>query len=195
MKTMLTPSVMEAEKKYYGRTYPSFEEADDVDPLREDEIEFIASRDSFYLATVTEDGWPYLQHRGGPTGFLKHLEGNQIGFADYPGNRQMISVGSVLARDRVSIFLMDYPNRHRLKLLGNARVLDAREHSDWVDALAPVGGHASKVERLFVIDVKSYDWNCPKFITPRYTKEEIEAMVEPLYQRIEELESMLEGRD
>ena len=176
MKTVLTSSVLEAEEKYYGRTYPSFEDAPETDALRDSEIEFLELRDSFYLATVTEDGWPYLQHRGGPKGFLRSLNRNKIAFADYRGNRQMISVGSIAANDRVSLFLMDYPNRQRLKILGHATVLDAREHPELKDETAPPGGHGSVPERYFVIDVLSYDWNCPKFITPRYTAEEIEAL-------------------
>ena len=192
-KAVLTPSVLEAENHYYGLTYRSFEDADDIDRLRDEEIEFIESRDSFYLATVTENGWPYLQHRGGPSGFLKSLGENQIGFADYGGNRQMISVGSLSAGDRISLFLMDYPNRERLKILGHAKVLDARDHPDLADAVAPPQGHGAKVERIFMIDVQSYDWNCPKFITPRYTREEIEKAVQPLHTRIAELEAELKN--
>lgn len=191
MQTVLTPAVLEAERHYYGRTYPSFADAPESDALRDEEIEFIESRDSFYLATVTENDWPYLQHRGGPRGFLRVLGPQQIGFADYGGNRQMISVGSLAVNDRVSLFLMDYPARERLKLLGHAKVLDAREHPDLVEKVAPPGGHAAKVERILVIDVLSYDWNCPKFITPRFTAAEVETAVAPLKARIAELEAQL----
>lgn len=191
MQTVLTPAVLEAERHYYGRTYPSFADAPESDALRDEEIEFIESRDSFYLATITENDWPYLQHRGGPRGFLRALGPQQIGFADYGGNRQMISVGSLTVNDRVSLFLMDYPARERLKILGHAKVLDAREHPDLVEKVAPPGGHAAKVERIFVIDVLSYDWNCPKFITPRFTAAEVETAVAPLKARIAELEAQL----
>lgn len=191
LKTVLTPSAREAEVHYYGRTYPSFDEADEFDLLKEEEIQFAESRDSFYLATVTENGWPYLQHRGGPRGFLKSLGGNRIAFADYGGNRQMVSVGSVNANPRVSLFLMDYPTRTRLKLLGNSTVLDASEHQEVVRELEPESGHAAKVERIFQIEVQSFDWNCPKFITPRYSVEEIDQQLEPLHQRIAELENEL----
>ena len=191
MQTVLTPAVLEAERHYYGRTYPSFADAPESDALRDEEIEFIESRDSFYLATITENDWPYLQHRGGPRGFLRVLGPQQIGFADYGGNRQMISVGSLAVNDRVSLFLMDYPARERLKLLGHAKVLDAREHPDLVEKVAPPGGHAAKVERIFVIDVLSYDWNCPKFITPRFTAAEVETAVAPLKARIAELETLI----
>ena len=156
------------------------------------EAEFIANHDSFYMATITESGWPYLQHRGGPKGFLRVTGPNELMFADHGGNRQMISVGSLSANDRVNLFLMDYPARERLKILGRARVLDARQHPDLVPRIAPPGGHATKVERIFVIDVLSYDWNCPKFITPRFTAAEMDAAMAPLKARIAELESLLQ---
>lgn len=191
MQTALTLAVLEAERHYYGRTYPSFADAPETDALRDQEIEFIESRDSFYMATITENDWPYLQHRGGPVGFVRVLGPQQIGFADYGGNRQMISVGSLAVNQRVSLFLMDYPARERLKILGHAKVLDAREHPDLVEKVVPPGGHGAKVERVFVIDVLSYDWNCPKFITPRFTAAEVEATVAPLKARIAELESQL----
>ncbi|MAS96967.1 MAG: pyridoxamine 5'-phosphate oxidase [Verrucomicrobiales bacterium] len=178
MKTVLTPSVLEAETHYYGRTYPTFDNAPEVDDLRTEERNFIAQRDSFFMATVTEDGWPYLQHRGGPKGFLRTITPNRIGFADYGGNRQMISVGSIASNDRISLFLIDYPQRQRLKILGHAKVLDAREHPEMSEIMAPPGGHGSVPERYFVIDVLSYDWNCPKFITPRYTLEEMRDLIE-----------------
>ena len=191
MQEVLTPSVLDAERHYYGRTYPSFANAPDSDPLGVEETEFIESRDSFYLATITEKGWPYLQHRGGPTGFLRTVGPHRIGFADYGGNRQMISVGSLAANDRVSLFLMDYPSRSRLKILGRSLVLDARGHPELVEDVLPPGGHTSKVERIFLIDVIGFDWNCPKFITPRYTSAEIDNLISPLKARIAELENEL----
>jgi predicted pyridoxine 5'-phosphate oxidase superfamily flavin-nucleotide-binding protein len=192
MHTVLTPAVLEAERHYYGRTYPAFDAAPDRDALTAGEAEFIANRDSFYMATITENGWPYLQHRGGPKGFLRVTGPNELMFADHGGNRQMISVGSLAANDRVNLFLMDYPARERLKILGRARVLDARQHPDLVQMVAPPGGHATKVERIFVIDVLSYDWNCPKFITPRFTADDMDAVMAPLKARIAELETLLQ---
>ena len=192
MHTVLTPAVLEAERHYYGRTYPAFDAAPERDALTAGEAEFIANRDSFYMATITESGWPYLQHRGGPKGFLRVTGPNELMFADHGGNRQMISVGSLAANDRVNLFLMDYPARERLKILGRARVLDARQHPDLVQKVAPPGGHVTKVERIFVIDVLSYDWNCPKFITPRFTAAEMDAAMAPLKARIAELETLLQ---
>jgi predicted pyridoxine 5'-phosphate oxidase superfamily flavin-nucleotide-binding protein len=194
LHTVLTPAVREAERHYYGRSYPAFDDATGRDVLTLAEAEFIAQRDSFYLATITENGWPYLQHRGGPKGFLRVAAPNQLMFADHGGNRQMVSVGSIAVNDRVNLFLMDYPARERLKILGHAKVLDAREHPDLVAKIAPPGGHVAKVERIFVIDVMSYDWNCPKFITPRYTAAEVESAIAPLKNRIAELESQLKLR-
>ena len=193
MHTVLTPAVLEAERHYYGRAYPTTPEAPESEALRDQEIEFIETRDSFYMATITENDWPYVQHRGGPPGFVRVLGPHQIGFADYGGNRQMISVGSLSKQDRVALFMMDYPQRERVKILGHAKVFDAREHPGLVDKVLPPGGHGAKVERVFVIDILSYDWNCPKFITPRYTAVEIEHAAAPLRQRIAELETKLKS--
>jgi predicted pyridoxine 5'-phosphate oxidase superfamily flavin-nucleotide-binding protein len=191
MHTVLTPAVFAAEQRYYGRTYPAFEVTPEPNVFTAGEVDFIAQRDSFYMATITENGWPYLQHRGGAKGFLRVTGPSQLMFADHGGNRQMISVGSLSVNSRVSLFLMDYPARERLKILGHAKVLDAREHPDLVARIAPPGGHAAKVERIFVIDILSYDWNCPKFITPRFTAEEVQNTIAPLKARIAELESQL----
>jgi predicted pyridoxine 5'-phosphate oxidase superfamily flavin-nucleotide-binding protein len=183
----VTNSVRKAQEHYLGRahdigTHP------ERDPLTGEEIQFIQSRDSFYMATVTETGWPYIQHRGGAPGFLRVLGPSQLAFADYKGNRQMLSTGNLAANDRVALFLMDYPRRERLKILGHARVEDAREHPELVAQLAEPETR-SIVERLFLIDVVSFDWNCPKYITPRYTATEVEQVVASLRQRVGELEA------
>jgi predicted pyridoxine 5'-phosphate oxidase superfamily flavin-nucleotide-binding protein len=195
MHTMLTPAVLDAERRYYGKTYPTFPQEPEADALTGEAVAFIESRDSFYMATITENGWPYVQHRGGPPGFVRVLGPQQIGFADYGGNRQLISVGSLAENDRVALFMMDYPNRERLKILGHARVMDAREQVALVERLAPPQGHAAKVERIFLIDIMSYDWNCPKYITPRYTAAEVDKLVAPLKSRIAELESNLKQHE
>ena len=184
-----TPSVRQAQEQYF-RSSQRLPPAPERDPLTDDEIQFIQSRDSFYLATVTEKGWPYMQHRGGPPGFLKVTGPNQLAFADYRGNRQMLSTGNLAANDRVCLFLMDYPQRTRLKLLGHARVEDARQHPELVAQLADPAVQRI-VERFFFIDVIAFDWNCPKYITPRYTAGEVEGVVAPLRQRIAELEAQL----
>jgi predicted pyridoxine 5'-phosphate oxidase superfamily flavin-nucleotide-binding protein len=174
---MLTPAVLAAQQHYYGRARRPAGAAE-RDPLGAREQAFIAARDSFYMATVTESGWPYLQHRGGPPGFLHVLDPLTLAFADYRGNHQLISVGSLAANDRVSLFLMDYPDRLRLKLLGRARVEDARERPDLAGQLADPSLRAT-VERVIRVDVVSFDWNCSKFITPRFTLAEIERAALP----------------
>jgi predicted pyridoxine 5'-phosphate oxidase superfamily flavin-nucleotide-binding protein len=190
VKTMFTPEVLAAQQHYYGRA-AQVADAPEHDRLTEDEQAFIASRDSFYLGTISESGWPYIQHRGGSKGFLQMLDPQTLAFADYGGNRQMLSTGNLATNDRVTLFLMDYPRRERLKILGHARVLDARDHVELAQRVHPPGFNQAKPERVFVVDVLSFDWNCPKFITPRFTSEEVETAVEPLRRRIAELERQL----
>ena len=154
-----------------------------ADLLTDREADFLAARDSFYMASVTEDGWPYVQHRGGPTGFLRRIDGNRIGFADYDGNRQYLSAANLAADRRISLFLMDYPNRRRLKLIGHARSSD-----DPADIAALAGpGYPAEVERAFVIDVTGFDWNCPQHITPRFTEAEVRQASQPLIDEIARL--------
>ena len=190
LETYFTPDVLAAQSRYYGRSQviPLQPERD---PLSAEEIEFIARRDSFYMATVTSDGWPYVQHRGGPPGFLKVIDPQTLGFADFKGNRQLLSTGNLAACDRVSLFLMDYPRRERLKILGQARVLDAGEHRDLAEKLTPAPELRAKVERLFLITVISFDWNCAQYITPRYSEAEVREAVAALQQRVGELEAAL----
>ncbi|MEM7723654.1 MAG: pyridoxamine 5'-phosphate oxidase family protein [Pseudomonadota bacterium] len=167
------------------------------DPLDADARAFIESRDSFYMASVSETGWPYVQHRGGPVGFLKVLGPEQIGFADYPGNKQMISKGNLVGDARVSLFLMDYPRKTRLKLIGHARMVDAGDAPDLVEALSTEG--AAEAQRVCVIDLVAMDWNCPKYITPRLTEAEIEASLGPriaaMGDHIAKLEARLDALD
>ncbi len=159
------------------------------DALTADEVEFIQERDVFYQATVSESGWPYVQHRGGSPGFLKVLDAKTLGYADLRGNVQYISVGNLQGNDRVSILLMDYANQRRLKILGRARVVDANADPALIARLRmpgePTG--SAPVERAVVISVEGYDWNCPQHITPRFTKAEIEEGVAPLRAEIERL--------
>ena len=133
------------------------------DELTDREADFIAARDTFYMATVNEDGWPYVQHRGGPPGFLRVMGPKSLAYPDFRGNTQLVSVGNVSSNDRVSLILMDYPNRRRLKILGHMRV----ENS--TDKLPDYG---AQVERLVYIDVVAFDWNCPQYITQRFTESE-----------------------
>jgi uncharacterized protein len=193
LQIMLTPAVQQAQDKYFGK-HQVVENPAETNELTNSEAYFIASRDSFYLATISETGWPYLQHRGGPPGFVKILGPNLIGFADFRGNRQLISTGNLGVTDRVALFMMDYPHRTRLKLLGHARVLDACEHPELIDQLAPELLR-SKAERLVLIQIISYDWNCPQYITPRFTASEVGKYVAPLKARIAQLEAQLASRE
>lgn len=189
LQIMMTPSVAEAQAHYFGRAMDVRGERP-CDPLTSDEQAFVAARDSFYMASITETGWPYVQHRGGMPGFLRVVGPTSLAFADYKGNRQMLSTGNLSVNDRVSLFLMDYPGRRRLKILGRARVEDARKHPDLLARFATPDVRGV-VERVFFVEVISFDWNCPKYITPRYTAAEVEAAVGPLRRRIAELEAEL----
>lgn len=171
---MFTPGVKALQERHGSRSsYSRIEErAGHEHPLLgESEAAFIAARDSFYMASVSESGWPYVQHRGGPPGFLKVLDERTIGFADFRGNRQYVSAGNLLHDDRVSLILMDYPNRRRLKLLGRARILDIEEHSEAIARLE-LPDYRAHVERGILIEVEAFDWNCPQHIVPRYTEAE-----------------------
>ena len=191
LETYLTPAVLAAQQQYFGRAQ-SIPPQPERDPLTAEEAEFIARRDSFYMATVTSEGWPYVQHRGGRPGFLKVAGPNSLAFADYKGNRQLLSTGNLAANDRVALFLMDYPRQERLKILGHARVEDARAHPELVSQWAEEADRRI-VERIFLIEVISFDWNCPKYITPRFTEAEVEIALAPLRQRIAELEAALKS--
>ena len=159
--------------------------------LGHDESEFLAAADSFYLATVSETGWPYVQHRGGPPGFLKVLGTKRLAFADFRGNTQLISAGNAEANDRVSLILMDYRHRQRLKLLGRVRFEEVgRANADIVKAVQ-LPQYRSRVERVGVIEVEAFDWNCPQHITPRFTEAEVRSAAQPLRERIAELEAKL----
>ena len=185
---VLGPDALAAQERAYGRSRrvaPSAER----DALGPDEIAFIGERDSFYIATLTSTGWPYVQHRGGPQGFLHVLDAHTLGFADLRGNRQLVTTGNVASDPRASLILVDYPRRERLKILGHARVVDARADPALARALAPAPELRSRVERLFAVDVVGFDWNCPAYITPRYTEAEVERATAPLRQRIAELEA------
>jgi predicted pyridoxine 5'-phosphate oxidase superfamily flavin-nucleotide-binding protein len=145
------------------------------DGLGEFEREFIAARDSIYVATVTPDGWPYIQHRGGPVGFLSVLDDRTLVFADYSGNKQYISTGNLTVNNKVALFLMDYPNQARLKIIGHARLLEPGEDPELESRLLNEKG--ARVERIFVITVVGYDWNCSQHIARRFTEQELNQQV------------------
>jgi len=185
-----TPAVLRAQAASYGRAQ-AVPPAPGPDELGVAEEVFIRRRDSFYLASVNADGWPYVQHRGGPPGFLKVLDPRTLAFADLAGNRQLLTTGNLATNPRVALILVDYPRRERLKLLAHAELLSATENPELAAAVAPPGLPPRLVERLFRLRVVGLDWNCPKYITPRFTAEELERTTAPLRRRISELEAAL----
>ncbi len=173
---MFTEGVKAAQEQYGSRArlerFTSM--AGPNDYLSEREAQFIAERDSFYMATVNEDGWPYVQQRAGPPGFLRTLNSKQLAYADFRGNTQLVSVGNVASNDRVSLILMDYPNRRRLKIIGHMRAENADKVAEEDLAAVELPDYSALVERVVTIDVVAFDWNCPQHITPRFTQSEFE---------------------
>ena len=169
-----TPSVRDMQTHRGSRAnYESFDlDPDRRDRLTEREASFIEARDGFYQASVSETGWPYVQFRGGPAGFVKVLDAKTIGYADFRGNVQYISAGNLSRDGRVSIILMDYANRRRLKLLGRARLVDVADDPALIERLR-VPDYPAKIERAVLIGIEGYDWNCPQHITRRFTEAEV----------------------
>lgn len=184
-----TPSVRAAQAKYgaAGR-YAGFldDDAPGRDCLGAAEVSFISARDGFYQATVSATGWPYVQFRGGPVGFLKVLDGQTIAYADFRGNRQYISTGNLADNDRVSLILMDYPNRQRLKIWGRATLTDAADNPALMTELTDLS-YRGRPERAVQIAVEAFDWNCPQHIPQRLTFAEMEQHLQPVHARIAEL--------
>lgn len=190
-----TPTVKKVQEQQGSR--PSYARMENVPEamnhaLTEAEARFIAARDSFYMATVGETGWPYIQHRGGPAGFVRVLDEHAIGFADFRGNRQYVSVGNLMTDDRVSLFFMDYPNKTRLKLFGHARMVGLDDQE--VLSRLETPGYRARVERGMVIQIAGFDWNCPQHITERFSLDEVRSMTTTLTSRISELEAELANR-
>ena len=187
-----TPAVRAMQERMGSREqYEGFDTTSNrADRLGRMESEFIAQADHFYQATVSETGWPYVQHRGGPTGFLKVLDPKTLAFADFRGNVQYISVGNLQKDDRVSIIVMDYANQMRLKLIGRVRLVDAADDPELIARLR-TPGYSARIERAFVITVEGYDWNCPQHITPRFTETEIGTMTAPLQAQVKRLKEQL----
>jgi hypothetical protein len=186
-----TPLVKEHQKEHGSRRqYERMEQAAPPgDVLGPAEQDFLQRRDSFYMASVSETGWPYIQHRGGPEGFVRVINPSLIGFADLRGNKQYISLGNLEHDPRVALFFMDYPNQTRLKILGRVEV---HEHDEEAPALIQSFRPASKdgiIERVILIHVEGFDWNCPQHITPRYTVEELEDVLSPVRERLAKLEA------
>ncbi len=184
-----TPSVRAAQAAMGSEhLWQNFKGHRESDAFTRDEIAFIAERDSFYMATVSQTGWPYIQHRGGPPGFLKVIDAKTLAFADYRGNRQYISVGNLAADDRVALILMDYAAKARLKIYGHVEAVSLDGDPALTERVA-TPGYKAKPERIFVLHLTAFDWNCPQHITPRFTEGEIEEAVRPLRERLAALEA------
>lgn len=187
---VFTPAVKALQERYGSRRqYARLEGSADPSSglLGPQESEYLSERDTFYMATVGATGWPYVQHRGGPKGFLKVIDPSTIAFADFRGNRQYVSTGNLVTDNRVAIISVDYPRQLRLKVLGRAEVFEGDQAKDWLEKVRDPG-YKAVTERVYVIKVEGLDWNCQQHITPRYTAEEIRAVLEPFEQRMQELE-------
>ena len=186
---VFTPLVKKLQERYGSRRqYERMENSGAAqDRLTEFEIEFLAERDSFYMATTGATGWPYVQHRGGIKGFLRVIDDRTLAFGDLRGNKQYISTGNLLTDDRVAIIMIDYPRQARLKILGRIETLEGEKAQGWLDKVR-MPGEKTPIERVFVIHVEAYDWNCPQHITPRYTVEELRDGMKDVEKRIQTLE-------
>lgn len=202
MDIAITPSVRRAQAEMGAeRLWSDFKGQREFDRLGPRELAFIGLRNSFYMASVSETGWPYVQHRGGPMGFLKVIDEQTFAFADYRGNRQYITTGNVAADHRVCLFLMDYPNRARLKIYATAETVASDADPDLLAAVTDET-YRARIERIFRIHLKAFDWNCPQHIVPRFTEAEVLAGTQTLRNRLAapeaenaELRAHLAGRD
>jgi predicted pyridoxine 5'-phosphate oxidase superfamily flavin-nucleotide-binding protein len=186
---VFTPVVKALQERYGSRRqYAKLEQAPgSPDHLGEDERLFIAERDSFYMASIGATGWPYIQHRGGPKGFLRVIDDRTLAFADFSGNKQFISAGNLTTDARVALILVDYPQQARLKILGRAEILEGERGAALI-ARVRDPHYKAVVERVFVIHMDAFDWNCPQHITPRYTAEDVQAAIAPIEQELQRLQ-------
>jgi predicted pyridoxine 5'-phosphate oxidase superfamily flavin-nucleotide-binding protein len=186
---VFTPVIKALQERYgsrrqYARREDSGFSQDGIGPS---EIEFLAECDSFYMASVGSTGWPYVQHRGGPNGFLKVIDEHTVAFADFRGNRQYVSTGNLMTDDRVALILVDYPRQARLKILGHVKIVEGTEANEWIQKVRD-SDYEAVVERVFVIRVQAFDWNCQQHITPRFTEEQIRCVLAPIEERMQTLE-------
>jgi predicted pyridoxine 5'-phosphate oxidase superfamily flavin-nucleotide-binding protein len=189
MDIAATPSVKAAQTANgSGAYWANFKGDRAFDRLTDAEAAFIAARDSFYMATVSESGWPYVQHRGGPPGFLRVLDEKTLAFADFRGNRQYISIGNAAANDRASLILMDYPNRRRLKIYARVEMKDLNTDAALAEKLT-LPGYKAKPERAILLHLEAFDWNCPQHITPRFSEAELAPALAPIRARLKQLEA------
>lgn len=188
MEVAITPSVRAAQAEMGAdHIWSGFRGDRDFDRFTDREAAFIAARDTFYIASVSETGWPYVQHRGGPPGFLKVIDERTLAFLDFRGNRQYISTGNFRANDRAALILLDYPGRARLKIFAHVEKLALDEDAVLAARLAD-DSYGARAERMFRLRLEAFDWNCPQHITPRFTEAEVAMGVQALRQRLDEVE-------
>jgi hypothetical protein len=191
-------AVKEMQEKLGSRAaYARTERDSYVDGLTENEVDFISQRDSFYMASIGEHGFPYIQHRGGPKGFLKVLDKNRLGFIDFKGNMQYITVGNLATHQNVALIMVDYPARARLKIFAKAEIVELKDNPTLYASL-DLDEYKFRPERMMVLHIEAYDWNCPQHITPRYTVEDIEmaftsqhSLITSLEKEVKELRTKL----
>ncbi len=188
-----SPAVKAMQEKLGSRaSYARMEKSTWIDGLTENETAFIGQRDSFYMASIGENGFPYIQHRGGPKGFLKVLDAKRLGCIDFKGNMQFITVGNLATNNRVALIMVDYPARARLKIYARAEIVELADNPDLYNTL-DLNNYKFKPERMMVLHIEAYDWNCPQHIVPRYTMEEIEAALAPQREHITKLEAEIKA--
>jgi predicted pyridoxine 5'-phosphate oxidase superfamily flavin-nucleotide-binding protein len=186
---VFTPLVRKLQERYGSRMqYQRMQDSSKKpDRLSGFEVEFLEGRDSFYWATTGATGWPYVQHRGGPKGFIKVIDDQTLALADFRGNKQYISTGNLQSDDRVAMILVDYPRQARLKILGHVEIFEGDAAKPWLRRVT-MPGYKAVVERVFVIHIAAFDWNCPQHITPRYTAEEIGEGMRSIEDKVDALE-------
>ena len=185
---VFTPVVKALQERYGSRRqYARMGQLGDAPGgLGPDEIEYLSERDTFYMASLGESGWPYVQHRGGPKGFLKVIDNNTLAFADFRGNKQYISTGNLMTDNRVALILVDYPRQLRLKILGRVEIFEGEKAKDWL-ARVRDPDYKAVTERVYVIRIEAFDWNCQQHIIPRFTVEEIRRVLQPIEKQMQEL--------
>jgi len=185
---VFTPLVKQLQERYGSRRqYERMAASASQDRFTPFETQFLAERDSFYWATIGATGWPYIQHRGGPKGFLKVIDDHTLALGDFRGNKQYISTGNLLTDNRVAMIMVDYPRQARLKILGRVEIFEGEQAETWLP-LVRMPEEKTEIERVFVIHVEAYDWNCPQHITPRYTAEELREGMQEIEKRVKALE-------
>jgi predicted pyridoxine 5'-phosphate oxidase superfamily flavin-nucleotide-binding protein len=184
-----TNAVKDLQEKHGSRKgYERMEKFNIIDGLSENEKGFIEDRDSFYLASIGVKNFPYIQHRGGPKGFVKVIDKNTIGFIDFTGNKQYISVGNFATNNNVALIMMDYPARARLKIFARAEIVELKDNPELLDSF-DLGEYQYRPERIMLFHIEAYDWNCPQHIMPRFTVDEIEKALKPQLEKITQLEN------